>query len=56
MTSAAREPTSEYSEFHHAGDEGQQCMRLREAGRGAGKGNPTLSSIREEKEHGVTKQ
>lgn len=34
MTSAAREPTSEYSEFHHAGDEGQQCMRLRKAGGG----------------------
>lgn len=44
MTSAAREPTSEYSKVHHAADEGWQCMR--KAGGGvAGKGNPPDSVL-----------
>lgn len=55
MTSAAREPTSEYSKVHHAGDEGWQCMRL-EGRRGAGKGNPTLSSIGGKRSSDVTGQ
>lgn len=56
MTSAAREPTSEYSEFHHAGDEGQQCMRLRKAGGGLGRGIRLCPQSGEKKSTGVTEQ